>query len=233
MKIVLLGAVAFAAAAFIACGGGSTSPTAAPTNAASPVVTVAPTAVPVFDTAWATEQVTPVISADLQAFQDQDWSGLYDNLSAASQIGCSRSEFVGNLVGDWFLFTAFGGDKVLAAEKQDLQDGTLAITFNAITADSITYVFGTNDPATVVREDGKWLSVDDSCGKPTTSTAAPTVAPVATLPVVAAPTEAPIVVAAPTVANGHTALCNDGSYSDAATHQGACSRHGGVAVFYK
>lgn len=33
--------------------------------------------------------------------------------------------------------------------------------------------------------------------------------------------------------NGATAQCNDGTYSYAATHQGACSRHGGVAIFYK
>jgi hypothetical protein len=31
---------------------------------------------------------------------------------------------------------------------------------------------------------------------------------------------------------GATALCNDGSYSYAAHHQGACSHHGGVAIFY-
>jgi len=33
--------------------------------------------------------------------------------------------------------------------------------------------------------------------------------------------------------NGATALCNDGTYSYAAHHQGACSSHGGVKVFYK
>lgn len=33
--------------------------------------------------------------------------------------------------------------------------------------------------------------------------------------------------------NGATALCNDGTYSYAAHHQGACSKHGGVKVFYK
>ncbi|HZX99905.1 MAG TPA: DUF3761 domain-containing protein [Dermatophilaceae bacterium] len=33
--------------------------------------------------------------------------------------------------------------------------------------------------------------------------------------------------------NGATAPCNDGTYSFAAHHQGACSRHGGVKVFYK
>ena len=48
-------------------------------------------------------------------------------------------------------------------------------------------------------------------------------------PETAAPrTEAPV---AP--GSGHTALCNDGSYSDAEHHQGACSRHGGVAQFYR
>jgi hypothetical protein len=33
--------------------------------------------------------------------------------------------------------------------------------------------------------------------------------------------------------NGATARCNDGTYSYAAHHQGACSSHGGVEVFYK
>ncbi|MHB9858396.1 DUF3761 domain-containing protein [Streptomyces sp. YIM S03343] len=36
-----------------------------------------------------------------------------------------------------------------------------------------------------------------------------------------------------TAGNGATALCNDGTYSYAAHHQGACSHHGGVAVFYR
>jgi hypothetical protein len=31
---------------------------------------------------------------------------------------------------------------------------------------------------------------------------------------------------------GATAMCNDGTYSYAAHHQGACSHHGGVAIFY-
>jgi chaperone required for assembly of F1-ATPase len=33
--------------------------------------------------------------------------------------------------------------------------------------------------------------------------------------------------------NSATALCNDGTYSYAAHHQGACSKHGGVKEFYK
>ena len=32
---------------------------------------------------------------------------------------------------------------------------------------------------------------------------------------------------------GPTALCSDGTFSFAAQHQGACSQHGGVAVWYK
>ena len=34
-------------------------------------------------------------------------------------------------------------------------------------------------------------------------------------------------------ANGATARCHDGTYSYAAHHQGACSHHGGVDLFYK
>lgn len=54
----------------------------------------------------------------------------------------------------------------------------------------------------------------------------------AIVPPVAVPTVAPV---APAVVpgNGATAKCRDGTYSYAAHHQGACSHHGGVAVFYK
>lgn len=38
---------------------------------------------------------------------------------------------------------------------------------------------------------------------------------------------------APAAGGNATALCNDGTYSYAAHHQGACSHHGGVKVFYK
>jgi len=41
-------------------------------------------------------------------------------------------------------------------------------------------------------------------------------------------TEAPV-----SAGNRATARCNDGTYSYAAHHQGACSHHGGVAEFYK
>ena len=49
-----------------------------------------------------------------------------------------------------------------------------------------------------------------------------------------APAPAPAPQPAPVApGSGATALCNDGTYSYAAHHQGACSRHGGVSVFYK
>jgi len=37
----------------------------------------------------------------------------------------------------------------------------------------------------------------------------------------------------PAVRSGATALCEDGTYSYASHHQGACSWHGGVAIFYR
>lgn len=39
--------------------------------------------------------------------------------------------------------------------------------------------------------------------------------------------------AAVPASSGATAQCNDGTYSFAAHHQGACSRHGGVRVFFR
>jgi Protein of unknown function (DUF3761) len=43
---------------------------------------------------------------------------------------------------------------------------------------------------------------------------------------------APRPVPAPLQPGGATAMCNDGTFSFAAHHQGACSRHRGVKVFY-
>jgi len=49
-----------------------------------------------------------------------------------------------------------------------------------------------------------------------------------------APRPAPAPAPAPLVrGDGATALCKDGTLSFAAHHQGACSHHGGVAVFYR
>jgi Protein of unknown function (DUF1524)/Protein of unknown function (DUF3761) len=58
---------------------------------------------------------------------------------------------------------------------------------------------------------------------------------VAALPRTAnAPAPQPVPAPAPVAAgSGATAQCNDGTYSYAAHHQGACSGHGGVKVFYK
>ena len=60
--------------------------------------------------------------------------------------------------------------------------------------------------------------------------AASPAAPAALMPApTSAPASAPV---APAVPGGATAMCNDGTYSFAAHHQGACSQHGGVTVFY-
>jgi hypothetical protein len=53
-----------------------------------------------------------------------------------------------------------------------------------------------------------------------------------TVPQTEAPT-APAVTAAGGPPAGALAMCNDGTYSFAANHQGACSHHGGVKVFYR
>jgi hypothetical protein len=62
------------------------------------------------------------------------------------------------------------------------------------------------------------------------------VGPAKSAPLPARPAPAPVPAPAPAPiasGNGATALCNDGTYSEAAHHQGACSRHGGVKVFYR
>jgi hypothetical protein len=46
------------------------------------------------------------------------------------------------------------------------------------------------------------------------------------------PPPAPAPAPAP-AGNGATALCNDGTVSYSATHQGTCSHHGGVSVWYR
>jgi hypothetical protein len=40
-------------------------------------------------------------------------------------------------------------------------------------------------------------------------------------------------VPAPAPVSGPTALCRDGTYSYSANHQGTCSHHGGVSVWYR
>jgi hypothetical protein len=63
--------------------------------------------------------------------------------------------------------------------------------------------------------------------------AAPAAAPA---PQVVAPAPPPAPAPAPAVQDpgaGATAKCTDGSYSFSATHQGTCSHHGGVAIWYK
>jgi hypothetical protein len=90
--------------------------------------------------------------------------------------------------------------------------------------------------------DGYTVALVDASGTPVTDPTGWTFvseSPLAGTPVVdgttititlAAPPPPPPVV--PAYPSGATAQCNDGTYSFAAHHQGACSHHGGVAQFY-
>jgi len=117
---------------------------------------------------------------------------------------------------------------------QDLSamSGTDAAT--ALRAENITTVIKSTDGSTISDTTGWSFQGQDvpagsavAEGSTITLTYAPPPPPPA----------APVVVAPPAPAvddhGGATAQCNDGSLSFAAHHQGACSHHGGVAVFYK
>jgi hypothetical protein len=71
--------------------------------------------------------------------------------------------------------------------------------------------------------------------KPATPAPIPPGKPVIAPTVAAKPVKAPVVAAAPRgpIPGGATAVCRDGTYSMNKTHSGSCSRHGGVAQFYK
>jgi hypothetical protein len=79
-----------------------------------------------------------------------------------------------------------------------------------------------------------WDTVDTTAL--TTTTTAPittTTAPVTSATIGPKVTVPPTTAAPVPDTSGATARCNDGTYSYAAHHQGACSHHGGVAEFYK
>ena len=92
---------------------------------------------------------------------------------------------------------------------------------------------GTLDLATAQRAfTTKFSTLPPTAAAPPAAEPPPATDPPATEPPAteapAPQTEAPV---AP--GGGATARCNDGTYSYAAHHQGACSSHGGVAEFYK
>ena len=77
-----------------------------------------------------------------------------------------------------------------------------------------------------------WIAYETYIGGQQAPAVLPAV-PAAPMPApTSAPAPAPAAPAAPAVPGGATAMCNDGTYSFAAHHQGACSQHGGVTVFY-
>jgi serine/threonine-protein kinase len=71
--------------------------------------------------------------------------------------------------------------------------------------------------------------------KPMTPSPIPPAKPMVSQTVAAKPARTPVVAAAPRgpIPGGATAVCRDGTYSMNKTHSGSCSRHGGVAQFYK
>ena len=93
-------------------------------------------------------------------------------------------------------------------------------------------------PASVVTSTTEHLSEPVTTKPaPTTTTAAPTTSttspPETTTTVYVVPAAATASPAASDPSSTATARCNDGTYSYAAHHQGACSHHGGVAEFYR
>jgi hypothetical protein len=101
--------------------------------------------------------------------------------------------------------------------------------------------------STDTRLDFGAVKLDETCpaNTQTTATETPTPTPTAkptptptrhtAAPKPAAPAPAPAHTSAPPVDDhgGATALCNDGTLSYSAHHQGTCSHHHGVAVWYK
>jgi hypothetical protein len=126
-----------------------------------------------------------------------------------------------------------------ASANRSKSDGDTATWLPSNKAYRCTYVVG---QVAVKGKYGLWVTsaerdamtrVLDTC--PTMLLPAPGSAPaLAVAPGAAKPSTAPKPVPAPVVPRaGATARCNDGTYSFAAHHQGACSGHGGVNVFYK
>jgi hypothetical protein len=128
-----------------------------PEAAKAPAPTPVPTAESQYDEAWARKQVEPMVKETAEMFLGQEWNKFYDLISDGAKAGCSRTTFVSKMAGLWVAMTMFGGEEVLKAELQDLQEGKLVIAFSEISKDSITYTAGSGDGQTIVRENGKWL----------------------------------------------------------------------------
>jgi hypothetical protein len=112
-----------------------------------------------YDEAWALDQVLPQLKQTLELVRDEEWNKIYDMYPAEEKVGCSRSEFVSKAAGAMLLMKAFGADEILKAELQDIEDGTLPITFSEITPSRITYtveIGDTPEADVLIFKDGKW-----------------------------------------------------------------------------
>lgn len=119
---------------------------------------------------------------------------------------------------------------------------TTPIPFDSTTVESTTLAQGTSTVTTTgvngVRTTTFRVTLTDGVetSRQQVSEAVTTqpVAQVTTIGTYVVPAPAPPAPApAPNEGGGATALCNDGTLSYAAHHQGACSHHGGVAKFYR
>src|SRR5450631_1993606 len=125
-----------------------------------------------------------------------------------------------------------------ASANRSKSDGDTATWLPPNKAYRCTYVAG---QVAVKGKYGLWVSSAERDAMTRVLAACPTMrlpgpgsAPILAAVPRAADTPAAKPVPAPVVpGGGATALCRDGTYSFAAHHQGACSGHGGVKVFYR
>jgi len=194
-KLMIVLALAATGLLLAPCGGGGTSEQPTTTAPTSVVTTVdQPTETPVatveskYDEGWARKQVEPYVKETYEVMLAQAWNKMYDMVATDAKTGCSRSVFVSKMAGVWLFASAFGIDETIKAEQQELTEGTLAITFQEIGPERITFTVSDDDPTTIIREKGKWLTADpleQDCASldmetGTESTPAPTVVRTAT-----------------------------------------------------
>ena len=172
MRFLSLGFVVPLALIAVACGGGERAPSPAATSTpqatadAGETATAVPTAPPQVDEAWAYQQVVPVMKTASELIRDGEWSQLYNGYSAEVKASCSRSTFVSKMIGAWVLAEAFGADELIKATLQDINDGTLRLSFSEISPTRISYVQEGEDassPSTLVLEDGEWRDPENPC----------------------------------------------------------------------
>lgn len=121
-----------------------------------------PTAeLPLYDEAWAREQLSPLWEAAVQAIRDGRWNDLYD---LYAEPVCSRSEFVSEMLGAALLAEAFGGlDELVEALRRDIEEGRFVGEFVAATETRITWIDDDGAEQAAIRVDNEWRFEGDPC----------------------------------------------------------------------